>query len=75
MSLDTRKLSFSDLPASFLRSVAEALWENGQDLAHLIATCKGMRAVCDESNIWKKLVVQRFGNSVVPGMRLTAGMC
>lgn len=74
MDSTNRDANFADLPAAFLRSVAEALWEDGKDLAHLIATCKGVRAVCDETNIWKKLVVRRFGDSVIPGTRPTAGI-
>lgn len=67
-------LPLLELPAPCLRSVLLALWPDPRDLAALSCCCKATAELCADQQVWKTVLLRRYGASALPGEAPEAGV-
>jgi hypothetical protein len=63
----------TDLPAACLRGILQCLWPDARDAAAFACCCSTIRNLCDDQLLWRELLVKRYGERVIPGMKPTLG--
>jgi len=64
-----------ELPAPCFRSVLLHLWLDVRDAASLSCCCKATAEACNDDQIWKELLMRRFGAGALPCEKPPAGRC
>jgi hypothetical protein len=60
-------LPLLDLPGPCLRAVVLELWPDLKDVAALSCCCTATAQLCADQQLWKELMIRRYGKSVLPG--------
>ena len=71
---DSCMLPLLDLPGPCLRAVIVELWSDLQDVAALSCCCTATAQWCGEQQLWKELLIRRYGKSALPG-EAAVGVC
>lgn len=66
-------LPLLDLPAPCLRGVCLALWSHPRDLAALSVVCTATHTLVDDTQLWKEVLLRRYGRKALPGEAPPAG--
>lgn len=72
---DAAGCPLTDLPAACLRGILQCLWPDARDAAAFACCCSTIRTLCDDQLLWRELLVRRYGETVIPGMKPTPGAC
>lgn len=67
MQHNSTLLPLLELPAPCLRSVCLALWSHPKDLAALSVVCTATRTLVDDTQLWKEVLLRRYGRTALPG--------
>jgi hypothetical protein len=70
---DAGACPLTDLPAACLRGILQCLWPDARDAAAFACCCSTIRTLCDDQLLWRELLVKRYGERVIPGMKPTPG--
>jgi hypothetical protein len=66
-------IPFIDLPPPCLRAIVLGLWLDPRDVASLACCCSFLASFCGEQQLWRELLMRRYGKDALPAEQQAPG--